>query len=113
MLEPGQDSKVPASIIEELDTLDVRFLHVHVDNIGGPFGGNSSFIALYGDEVTGPCPDEPTIPGDLNGDGVVDGADLGILLSSWGPCEHCAADLNGDGVVDGADLGVLLSAWTS
>lgn len=52
------------------------------------------------------------IPGDLNGDGVVDGADLGGLLGSWGLCAGCPADLNGDGVVDGADLGILLSNWT-
>jgi len=51
---------------------------------------------------------------DLNGDGVVDGADLGILLAAWGDCPaegDCPADLNGDGVVDGEDLGALLSAW--
>lgn len=55
------------------------------------------------------------IPGDLNGDGIVNGADLGALLSDWGPCDdpgECPADLNGDGSVDGADLGVLLSNWT-
>jgi len=50
-------------------------------------------------------------PADLNGDGVVDGADLGMLLASWGACDACPADLSGDGVVDGADLGVLLAAW--
>jgi hypothetical protein len=49
---------------------------------------------------------------DLDGDGDVDGADLGVLLGSWGPCGGCPADLNGDGVVDGADLGQLLGAWT-
>lgn len=27
---------------------------------------------------------KPTCPGDLNGDGVIDGADLGLLLSLWG-----------------------------
>jgi hypothetical protein len=53
---------------------------------------------------------EPAIVGDLNGDGVVDGADLGILLSEWG---GPGADLNGDGVVDGADLGILLAAWSA
>jgi hypothetical protein len=47
--------------------------------------------------------------GDLNGDGAVAGADLGMLLSSWG--SSGPADLNGDGSVDGADLGLLLSAW--
>ncbi|MCA9286082.1 MAG: hypothetical protein KDA22_12735 [Phycisphaerales bacterium] len=52
-----------------------------------------------------------TCPADLNGDGQVDGADLGILLGAWGPCALCPADLNTSGSVDGADLGVLLGAW--
>jgi len=51
-------------------------------------------------------------PNDLNGDGNVDGADLGILLSAWGACSGCQADLNGSGVVDGADLGLLLARWS-
>lgn len=50
---------------------------------------------------------------DLNHDGVVDGADLGLLLGAWGPCgASCPADFNCDGEVDGADLGLLLGAWT-
>ena len=53
----------------------------------------------------------PPIPGDLNDDGIVDGADLGLLLGAWGPCLDCPADLNGDGNVDGADLGLLLGNW--
>lgn len=59
-----------------------------------------------------------TVPGDLNGDGVVNTLDLGILLSSWTipPATACAppcpADLNGDGVVNSLDLGILLSSWT-
>jgi len=56
----------------------------------------------------GEAPKSPCV-GDLNGDGVVDGADLGVLLSAWGGAG--GADLNGDGVIDGADLGILLSAW--
>jgi len=52
-------------------------------------------------------------PSDLDGNGVVDGADLGALLNAWGSCPNCPADLNGDGVVDGADLGALLNAWGS
>ncbi len=50
--------------------------------------------------------------GDLNGDGVVNGADLAALLNSWGNCSDCAADLNGDGIVGGADLALLLNAWS-
>ncbi|MFO0873626.1 MAG: hypothetical protein U0575_06595 [Phycisphaerales bacterium] len=56
------------------------------------------------------CPADLAPPGGAP-DGMVNGADLGILLSSWGPCPGCAADINGDGVVDGSDLGLLLAAW--
>ncbi len=50
--------------------------------------------------------------GDLTADGIVNGADLGVMLSAWGNCTGgCAADLNRDGVVNGADLGVMLSTW--
>ena len=59
------------------------------------------------------CVDVPSIPGDLNGDGVVNGADLSIMLGEWGKCPGCNGDLNGDGVVNGADLSILLSNWTS
>ena len=49
---------------------------------------------------------------DLNGDGVVQGADLGIMLASWGSVQAgVAADINRDGAVDGTDLGLLLSGW--
>jgi hypothetical protein len=47
---------------------------------------------------------------DLNGDGVVNGGDLGLMLVGWdtaGP-----GDINGDGIVNGADLGLLLIAWS-
>ena len=53
----------------------------------------------------------PSCEGDLNFDDEVGGADLGLLLGSWGPCAGCAADLDGNGVVDGADLGILLGLW--
>jgi len=49
--------------------------------------------------------------GDLNGDGVVDTADLGILLAAFGSSD-AVADLNGDGIVDTADLGLLLSQFS-
>ena len=62
-----------------------------------------------------------TIPADINGDGVVNGLDLGILLANWSippaapGCAGalpCAADLNGDTFVNGLDLGILLAGWT-
>ncbi len=54
---------------------------------------------------------ESPCPADLDGNGIVDGADLGALLGMWGACAGCAEDLDGSGVVDGADLGALLGAW--
>ena len=49
--------------------------------------------------------------GDLNGDGSVDGADLGLMLVIFGTGD-AAGDLNGDGIVGGADVGLLLADWT-
>jgi hypothetical protein len=57
------------------------------------------------------CGSTSACPADQNNDGVVNGADLGLLLGAWGPCPNCRADINIDGVVNGADLGLLLGAW--
>lgn len=54
---------------------------------------------------------DPPCPGDLNGDGQVDSADLGMLLGAWGGGGDPAADLNGDGGIDSSDLGLLLGFW--
>lgn len=69
--------------------------------IGGHLGGQGSGILT----VSCGC------AGDLNGDGTVDGADLGALLGQWGGSG--TGDLDGNGTVDGADLGQLLAAWGS
>jgi hypothetical protein len=61
--------------------------------------------------VAVPVPGPALQPADLNADGQVDGADLGMLLSVWGICSGCAADLDSSGAVDGADLGMLLGDW--
>ena len=47
-------------------------------------------------------------PADLDGDGLVGGGDLGLLLAAWGTG---AADLDGDGAVGGSDLGLMLAAF--
>lgn len=48
---------------------------------------------------------------DLDGDGRVDGVDLGLMLSNWG--NPGRGDLDGDGAVSGTDLGQLLAAWSA
>ncbi|MBL9148293.1 MAG: hypothetical protein JNM94_06315 [Phycisphaerae bacterium] len=65
----------------------------------------------FNDTVTVKVADIIPCPADLNGDGLIDGADLAILLGSWGPCLGCNADFDLSGMVDGADLAVLLGAW--
>jgi formylglycine-generating enzyme required for sulfatase activity len=53
--------------------------------------------------------------GDIVPNGAVNGADLGVLLSYWGPRTSdpfsVASDIDGNGDVNGADLGLLLSGW--
>jgi len=50
-------------------------------------------------------------PADLDRNGIVDGADFGLLLASWGCEDPGYADLDGDECVDGADVGLLLADW--
>jgi alpha-tubulin suppressor-like RCC1 family protein len=49
-------------------------------------------------------------PGDLDGDGQVNAADLAILLGAWGSAGP--GDLDGDGQVNAADLAILLGLWS-
>lgn len=47
-------------------------------------------------------------PTDLTGDGVVDAADLTMVLGGWGTS---TPDLTADGTVNGADIAQLLGSW--
>lgn len=57
----------------------------------------------------------PSCPGDTNGDHVINGADLSVLLATFGQsvAPGSGADFNADGTVNGADLSVLLSSFGS
>ena len=48
--------------------------------------------------------------GDLNGDGCINGVDLGLLFSEWGD-NPAQGDFNNDGKVNGWDMGVLFANW--
>ena len=65
--------------------------------------------------VRGLVPANPCRVGDLDCNGIINGADLGSLLANWGPCPGgvpgCVGDLNNNGIVDGGDLGSMLSNW--
>ena len=61
---------------------------------------------FYNASLAIPC----RLAADIDCDGTVNGADLGLLLAQWGPGGG-SADLDGNGAVDGADLGTLLAKW--
>ena len=71
------------------------------------------YIADHGGQIykivpasgDGPCPRT----GDIDGDGRVNGTDLGLLLGNWGGAG--STDINGDGTTDGNDLGTMLGNW--
>lgn len=50
-------------------------------------------------------------PYDLNGDGLVTGADIGLFLALWGDVGG-PGDYNDDGIVNGADFGMILAAFS-
>ena len=79
---------------------------------GWQAGGNGAALTLVVEGTPGLPPANP----DLNGDGAVNGEDLGMLLGAWGRCppaSPCSADLDRNRTVDADDLGRLLAAWTS
>ncbi|MDA0658887.1 MAG: hypothetical protein O3C60_08570 [Planctomycetota bacterium] len=52
----------------------------------------------------------PVLPGDLNGDAIVDGLDASVLYDNWGG--PGSGDVDNNGTIDGADLAILFSNWT-
>jgi hypothetical protein len=75
-------------------------------------GASTGASDVYGarmnaDGTLGPAPSSN--PADLNGDGMIDAADLSLLLSNWGGSG--VGDIDGDGSVGAADLSALLAAW--
>ena len=86
---------------------------------------NSDGIVDYGQILSGElidansngipdsCEVDPC-PGDISGNGAVDGVDLTLLLGVWGTDGiggKFDADITNDGIVGGADLTVLFSGW--
>ena len=61
-----------------------------------------------GDNILDSCEQEI---GDLDLSGMIDGADIALLLAYWGNPNAPVGDLNGDGTVNGVDLAILLANW--
>jgi hypothetical protein len=117
-------------IIRPVTSIDPRAANAAVTSVGsapndgffeqaqfrGAFSSTGNWLCgwtavdAYGINVAPPggCVIAAPCPADLNGDGVVGGADLGGLLAAWGTN---GGDIDGNGDTDGADLGIMLSAW--
>ncbi|MSR29178.1 MAG: hypothetical protein EXS03_06355 [Phycisphaerales bacterium] len=74
----------------------------------GATGGVDILAQRVGDDRS--IGGNPTDPADLNGDGLVDGTDLTIVLAAWGTAD-ANPDINDDGIVDGLDLTIILAGW--
>jgi len=81
-----------------------------LDLAGNPrIAGESIDIGAY--EYAAEIP-SARLPGDANGDGIVDLADLTILARNWKKTgTWSTGDFNGDGFVDLADLTILARNW--
>lgn len=53
----------------------------------------------------------PAVPGDITGDGVVNVADLLMVINSWGVCAGCPADVVTDGIVNVQDMLFVINNW--
>ena len=100
-----------------LDDVDLQSFLLAFDGENGDCDGDgtSDLEAIFNgapDEDGDGVPDDcVACPGDFDGNGMVDGGDLGLMLVAWGRCPDCPQDLNDDGMVDGADLGLMLVSW--
>src|SRR5262245_39632006 len=80
---------------------------------GGAFGLRGGFWPGTGPAIN-TCPADIAPPG---GDGLVNTADLLLVINSWGACPGCAADIAppgpppGNGLVNTADLLAVINSW--
>ena len=67
----------------------------------------AALVALTARPAMAQCPE------DITGNGLVNGADLGLVLAAWGSdgTDEPGSDINADGLVNGADLAFVIGAF--
>ena len=70
------------------------------------YGTYAPRLVVTYEDLSTPC------PGDLDGDGVVDGVDISMVVGHWGQ-SHPVYDIDGSGAVDGMELATVLGWWGS
>jgi len=105
-LRPGGNANGPGqNTYCRLSCADAAGQYVLTESLGATF--TAQWVVVMNGTFSG-C-GGGAIPGDLNGDGVVNAADLAIMLGAWGTAGP--GDLNSDGTVNAADLAILLGSW--
>jgi len=91
------------------DVCDQAVIDCDQDNVEDALAISQGLVTdVNGNSV----PDLCDCLGDVDGDALVNGADIGAVLAAWGlASRNASTDTNRDGAVDGADLGVVLSQW--
>jgi len=128
----GHDQLTVDGNVTLAGTLNVRLLPGFTPQVGqqftiitasnGSITGTFSQIAGYGQYQLSYSPAAVTLtvltpprPGDLNGDGHTNVADLLGVISQWGACPvtpvFCSADFNNDGFVTVGDLLIVVANW--
>lgn len=114
---PPYDYQVQSEPVAHLPNgVEFRFTHPEIGLAGG-------LVSVAGDDDAGPAVGDYVYgftvgtfcPGDINGDSLVNGSDLSILLANFSTDPGCfvAGDMNLNFEVEGGDLSILLSNWNA
>ena len=112
--EDGDSSNLQLSNFSVLENRETHDLEIYLMRLGADpndFWGSDSYKYTLSFSI-------PSLPGDANGDGVVDGSDVTILAGNWqcgvsgiADVTWAMGDFNGDGKVDGSDVTILAGNW--
>jgi len=108
--QAGDWMEVSAGALAGQDVGEVLRISRSRSNYNAAVQETAMWENLPGDEVETLGEVSDDCIGDLNGDGVINGAEISIVLGAWST-GNSYADINGDGVVDGADLAMILGSW--
>lgn len=106
------DAATPPGLIDDAIVATIQDSSLPIDVLNPGYEKLIGSGRLSAAAATALAPPAPRF-GDLDLDGRISGADLGILLGDFGPVGPFGSrsDLNRDGRVTGADLGLLLGRW--
>ena len=99
---------ITAGSIVGVPMLTLQFCIAGKNNGTTTFTGATQAAGRFNYTLSYGTPGMRGCPSDLDKNGLVDTADISLLLLDFGPCTGCPADLDGNGLVDSADISLLL-----